>query len=335
MRYSDKYFMKKAIAEALKADSEVYPNPKVGCIIVKDEKIIGRGYHRKFGSAHAEEVAVKSAPKKLHNASIYITLEPCAHFGKRPPCIDLINKYNFKKVVIANLDPSPIAEGGIKNLRTNGVKVITGVCESEAKQINRRFFTFHEKGRPYVILKYASTLDGFLAKKNGNSKWITGKSARRSGYKLRAECDAILLGSKTILKDNPDLSSHGVGRDPLIVVVNPNTSIPTDFSIHKKKPLFIKNGLTKDKKRNIPIILDQLKFNGIQSLLVEGGGQTIGAFIESEIFDEINLYLAPKFLGAGIPVYSKIGNLEDVYNLTIDKVEIFEKDVRIKYFRNW
>ena len=334
MRYSDKYFMKIAIAEALKADSAVYPNPKVGCLVVKDDKIIGRGYHQKFGSAHAEEVAVRSIPKSLHNASIYITLEPCSHFGKRPPCIDLIIKYNFKKVVIANLDPNPIAEGGIENLRANGVKVITGVCESEAKQINRRFFTYHEKGRPYVILKYASTVDGYLAKKNGESKWITGESARQSGHKLRSECDAILLGSKTILNDNPDLSSHGVGKDPLIVIVNPNTVIPPDFSIHKKNPLFINNGLTDDKKRNIPIILDKLKIKGIQSLLVEGGGQTISTFIESKLFDEINLYLAPKFLGDGVPVYSKIGNLEDIYNLTIDKIEVFGKDVCIKYLRN-
>ncbi len=335
MRYSDEYFMKIAIAEALKADSSVYPNPRVGCVIVKDDKIVGRGYHQKFGSAHAEELAISTIPKNLYNTSMYITLEPCAHSGKRPPCIDLILEYNFKKVVIANLDPNPIAKGGVEILKANGLKVFTGVCELEAKKINRRFFTYHEKERPYVILKYASTLDGFLAKKNGESKWITGKSARRSGHKLRAESDAILLGSKTILKDNPDLSSHGAGKDPLIVVVNPNTIIPPGFSIHKKNPLFINNDLSQDKKSNIPIILDKLKNNGIQSLLVEGGGETIKSFIESKIFDEINLYLAPKFLGAGIPVYSKIGNLEDVYNLKIEKVEVFEKDVRIKYLRKY
>lgn len=334
MRYSDKHFMDIAISEALKADSKVYPNPKVGCVIARGDEIIGRGYHQKFGSPHAEEIAIKSASKSLHNASIYITLEPCSHTGKRPPCIDLIIGNNFKKVVIANLDPNPIAEGGAEILRSNGVKVLTGVCESKAKKINRRFFTYHEKDRPYVILKFASTLDGFLAKNNGESKWITGKSARQSGYKLRAGCDAILLGSKTILKDNPDLSSHGIGKDPLIVVVNPNTIIPSNFKIHQRNPLFINDGLTKSKEKNISKILDTLKNNGVQSLLVEGGGETISAFIESKIFDEINLYIAPKFLGAGIPAYSKIGSLEDIYNLRVDKVEVLEKDVRIKYLRN-
>ena len=334
MKYSDKYFMDIAIEEASKADSAVYPNPKVGCLIVKDNKIIGRGHHQKYGSAHAEELAFNSASKSLYNAIIYLTLEPCTHFGKRPPCIDLIIKYNFKKVVIANYDPNPVAEGGAEILRANGIKVVSGVLESKAKQINRRFFTYHEKGRPYVILKYASTLDGFLAKQNGESKWITGKLARQSVYKLRSECDAILVGSKTILNDNPDLSSHGLGKDPLIVVLNPNTSIPDDFKIHKKNPLFIKNGLTNNKKKNIPIILEKLKSNGIQSVLVEGGGQTISTFIESKLFDEIHLYFAPKFLGAGIPVYSKIGNLKDIYKLSIDEVKIFEKDVCIKYLRD-
>ena len=161
MKYSDKYFMDIAIEEASKADSAVYPNPKVGCLIVKDNKIIGRGHHQKYGSAHAEELAFNSASKSLHNAIIYLTLEPCTHFGKRPPCIDLIIKYNFKKVVIANYDPNPVAEGGAEILRANGIKVVSGVLETKAKQINRRFFTYHEKGRPYVILKYASTLDGF------------------------------------------------------------------------------------------------------------------------------------------------------------------------------
>lgn len=335
MRYSDKYFMNLAISEAIKGDSDVYPNPRVGCVIVKDNKIIGSGYHKLFGSEHAEEVAIKSASKNLHGASIYITLEPCSHFGNRPPCTDLIIRNNFKKVVIGSLDPNPIANKGSEVLKASGIKVITGVCESESKKINQRFYTYYEKGRPYVILKFASTLDGFLAEKNGRSKWITGERARKSVHQLRSKCDAILVGSKTILNDNPELTSHGEGNDPKIVIINPNTSIPKNFKIQKNTPMFINDGLTNNWEKNISIILNKLKNKKIQTVLVEGGGKTISSFIESDIFDEIHMYLGPKFLGEGISFFNKISKLEDDRGLYIDKIENFEMDICIKYIRKY
>ena len=210
---SSTFFMQEAIKEALKADpNKVYPNPLVGCVIVKDNMIIARGYHKEFGTNHAEVNAIESLDVPVSNADLYVTLEPCAHFGKNPPCVNaIIESKMFKKVIIASHDPNERAMGGIELLKNAGIEVEVGDCAKESKEINQRFYTFFKKKRPYVIIKFARTQDGFIARLDGSSKWITEEDARTDVHLTRSGCDAILVGRNTIEIDNPSLDSHGLG----------------------------------------------------------------------------------------------------------------------------
>ena len=223
--------MQQAINEALKADpNKVYPNPLVGCVIVLNDKIIGRGYHKAFGAKHAEVNAIESLEGAVRDADLYVTLEPCAHFGNNPPCVDAIIKSKmFKKVIIATADPNKKAMGGIDKLKKANIEVEIGDCQIEAKKINKRFFTFFENKRPFIILKYARTQDGFIAHLDGSSKWITKEDARRDVHLTRSGCDAILVGRNTIEQDNPSLDSHGLGKDPRIVILEGGKKTITSF----------------------------------------------------------------------------------------------------------
>ena len=329
------FFMQEAINEALKADpNQVYPNPLVGCVIVKENKIISRGYHKKFGENHAEVNAIKSIKKPIDNAELYVTLEPCAHFGKNPPCSNTIIESNlFKKVIIASPDPNEKAMGGIDNLRKSGIEVVVGKLNDSAKKINPRFFTFFEKRRPYVILKFARTDDGFIARSDGSSKWITEKDARKDVHITRSGCDGILVGRKTIEKDNPSLDSHGIGRDPRIIILSSRNFSTTFKIMHKNPIIFSKNILKKPFKDNIKIILDTLFKENVQSLLVEGGEKTISSFIKSGYYDEIHEYISPKKFGYGIPFFGD-GDFEKV-RLSLDLVEefSFKSDIKRIYKR--
>ncbi|MBL7917041.1 MAG: bifunctional diaminohydroxyphosphoribosylaminopyrimidine deaminase/5-amino-6-(5-phosphoribosylamino)uracil reductase RibD, partial [Bacteroidia bacterium] len=199
-------FILRTLTLAQKGLGAVSPNPLVGCAIVKDGEIVAEGYHQKFGEAHAEVNAINNLPKDINPAdcTLYVNLEPCSHQGKTPPCADLIISKGFKKVVIANMDTNPLVGGkGIEKLRTAGIEVITGVCEQEAKFLNRRFFTFHEKKRPYIILKWAQTADGFISKlpvpADRNKNLISGEASRKLVHQMRAEEDAILVGKNTVI----------------------------------------------------------------------------------------------------------------------------------------
>ena len=325
------FFMQQAIEEALKADpNKVYPNPLVGCVIVKNDKIIGRGYHKKFATNHAEVNAIESLKTPVKNADLYVTLEPCAHFGKNPPCVSAIIKSRmFKKVVIAVADPNKKATGGIDELKKAGIKVLLGDSEKEAKEINQRFFTFFEKKRPYVILKYARTKDGFIAHPDGSSKWITEQDARKDVHITRSGCDAILVGRYTVERDNPSLDSHGLGKDPRIVILSSKPLSPS-MNIAKKNPLIFQKLNEKHPENNIKIVLDNLFKENVQSLLVEGGEKTITSFINSGYFDEIHEYISPKKFNEGIPFYN--GNFEKVRSSleVVSKIS-FSKDKKIIY----
>ena len=302
---SSTFFMQEAIKEALKADpNKVYPNPLVGCVIVKDNKIIARGYHREFGTNHAEVNAIESLDVPVSSADLYVTLEPCAHFGKNPPCVNaIIESKMFKKVIIASYDPNEKAMGGIELLKSAGIEVEVGDCAKESKKINQRFYTFFKKKRPYVIIKFARTQDGFIARLDGSSKWITEKDARKDVHFTRSGCDAILVGRNTIEIDNPSLDSHGLGRDPQIVILSSNLKL-NSFKVSKKHPLIFGKKLDKKSpENNIKIILDNLFQENVQSLLVEGGEKTITSFIKSGYFDEIHEYISPKKFESGIPFY--------------------------------
>ena len=336
MKNNDKYFMKLAIREAKKAHNDVFPNPKVGCLIVKDEKVVSRGFHRRFGGRHAEQVAIDNLSQEITNATMYVTLEPCAHKGKTSPCIDLIDPSIFNRVVISSLDPNPSAVGGIKAILNKKISVTKNICNMKSKKINPRFFTYHEKKRPYVIIKAALTLDGFIAESNGVSKWITNEKSRQSVHELRSSCDAILIGNKTALIDNPSLDSHGKGKDPIPIIIDRSKSLKKKLKIFKRTPIVFSSDILKSKPlNNVKIILDELYERNIQSVLVEGGGFTITHFLNSGFFDELHLYYAPKFLGSGISIFNTIRSIKDSSNLILKKVDKFKNDFRVIYKRKY
>ncbi len=323
--------MQEAINEALKADpNKVYPNPMVGCVIVLNDKIIGRGYHKAFGTKHAEVNAIESLEAPVKDADLYVTLEPCAHFGNNPPCVDAIIKSKmFKKVIIAVADPNKKAMGGIDKLKKANIEVECGDSQIKAKKINQRFFTFFENKRPYIILKYARTQDGFIAHSDGSSKWITEEDARRDVHLTRSGCDGILVGRNTIEQDNPSLDSHGLGKDPRIVILS-SKPLSSSLKVSKKNPLVFQTLNKKLPENNIKIVLDNLFKENVQSLLVEGGEKTITSFIQSGYFDEIHEYISPKKFNEGIPFYS--GDFDTIRS-SLDLVsEIsFNNDIKKTY----
>ena len=332
----DIIFMMEAISEAARANSSVYPNPKVGCVIVENENIIARGYHHKYGQNHAEKNALKSLDGTKKNLTMYVTLEPCNHYGKTSPCARLIKSKQFSRVVIAEKDPTKKASGGIEYLLKNEINVDVGICKEEARELNKYFYTYHEKKRPYVILKYASSLDGFIALKNGESKWITNQKSRSINHEQRSDCDAILVGRKTIEFDDPILNSHKKGRDPKVVILDPDEKIGKKskiFNLKNPPIIFTQSDLSTNKKENIEVILNKLFDQEIQSVLVEGGGFTITAFLDSGIFDEIHVYLAPKLFGKGIPIYQGEGINDNVFKLKLHNVQTISNDIKIVYKR--
>ena len=325
--------MQLAIKESLKAGLEVYPNPKVGAVIVNNNKILSTGFHKKYGAPHAEQVAINNLNSSLPpSATLYVTLEPCCHKGKTDPCTDLIIKNKFHRVVIGSMDPNPLAGGGARILKENNIQVDEGICNNEIRSINKRFLTFYEKKRPYIILKMACTLDGYIAEPNGHSKWITNSASRASVHKLRSSCDAILVGRKTIEKDNPSLTSHGKGKDPRVILVDSNSKLNTNFNVFRNNPIiFTKDQLVDNPRLNIINILTFLFNNSYKTLLVEGGGKTFSYFLDYGFYDELQIYYGSKFIGSGIPIYYGKKTLEEGLNLTISNIEHFDNDIKITY----
>ncbi len=236
---NDIKFMKEALSLAIKAEGLTSPNPLVGAILVKGNKIIGRGYHKKAGSPHAEIIAIRSAKNKTKGATLYINLEPCVHFGRTPPCAPEIIKARIKRVVIAMQDPNPLVKGkGITKLKSAGINVQTGILEQEAKSINEAYIKYITKKMPFVMLKWAMSVDGKIATYTGDSKWISHESSRDFTHKLRGKLDAVLIGIKTLLKDNPQLTTHGKGvKEPKRIIVDGKGEIPLDCNLLKTKGL--------------------------------------------------------------------------------------------------
>ena len=334
MYENDEKYMSAALLEAEKAGPEVYPNPKVGAIIVFNGEIISRGHTQEYGGDHAEVVAIKNLNKKYKNCTLFVTLEPCAHKGKTGACTDLIDNKIFKRVVIANLEINPKAGGGAKLISEKGISITEGVCSQNAKKINKRFFTFYEKKRPYVILKIASTLNGFIAEKDGQSKWITNEKSRSSSYQMRANCDAIMVGTNTIINDNPSLTSHGLGKDPRIILIDLKNKLDNKANVFKHNPIVFSNDiLSLNHSKNIEIILKKLFDMSFQSLFVEGGGKTLSRFIDTNLFDELHIYYAPKLTASGKPLYDGLKKINDTLDLHLDKIEQFDNDIKITYLK--
>ncbi|HZH70213.1 MAG TPA: bifunctional diaminohydroxyphosphoribosylaminopyrimidine deaminase/5-amino-6-(5-phosphoribosylamino)uracil reductase RibD, partial [Flavobacteriaceae bacterium] len=252
MSFSHEKYMQRALFLAQKGRFTTSPNPRVGAVIVHKNKIIGEGYHRQFGEAHAEPNAVASVKDKslLAESTLYVTLEPCSHHGKTPPCVDLILKHKIPEVFIASKDPFEKVNGsGIEKLREAGVNVKIGLLEKEALELNKRFFTFHQKKRPYIILKWAETADGFIGRLQSDPKkedsWITSAESKQLVHLWRAEEDGILVGSNTALADRPQLDCREVfGKNPLRILIDENLDVPLSFAIfNKKAPTIVFNAI--------------------------------------------------------------------------------------------
>ncbi|KXK03692.1 MAG: pyrimidine deaminase [Chlorobi bacterium OLB4] len=312
--------MMECIKLARKGAGSVSPNPLVGCVIVKGNKIIGKGYHRKIGSDHAEVVAVNDAKRRGHSlksAVVYVNLEPCSHFGKTPPCTDLLIAEGVKKVVIGSTDPNPIVKG-IDKLKRAGISVEKGILKAECDELNKFFLKYIKTRIPYITLKIAQSIDGKIANHLGESKYITGIRSRKFVHELRSKYDAVLVGAKTVIKDNPELTVRNVrGRDPLRLIVKGRRHLKQTFKIfndnnyliltnNKVKGEFILNVKGKSRFINLNDSLKKLGQIGIASILVEGGSTIFSEFIKYNLADEIIVITAPVIIGAGLSAFDEI-----------------------------
>ncbi len=306
-------YLRRAIELAKLGLGHVSPNPMVGAVVVYQDKIIGEGYHQKYGSAHAEVNAIRqvlddfqNAAELLKKATIYVTLEPCSHFGKTPPCADLIIKHQIPNVIIGCLDPFENVNGkGIEKLKTAGINVITGILEEECKALNKRFFTRVNKQRPYVILKWAETKEGFFAPKDGSQKWITGEEVKRLVHLWRSQEDCILVGKNTAQVDNPQLNVRLIeGENPKRAVIDRKLQLTKDLNLFDNSvKTFVFNEIKTDLEDNTTYIgiedfdrflpqyiLYQLYLQDVQSLIIEGGIQTLQTFIDANLWDEARIF---------------------------------------------
>jgi diaminohydroxyphosphoribosylaminopyrimidine deaminase/5-amino-6-(5-phosphoribosylamino)uracil reductase len=328
--------MKRALELARLGVGHVSPNPRVGCVIVHHHQIIGEGWHKKYGDAHAEVNAIESVQDKnlLKESTVYVNLEPCTHIGKTPPCADLLIKYAVRKVVVSNLDSNPLVSGnGIKKLRAAGIEVVTGILEKQGHELNKRFFTFMEKQRPYIILKWAETSDGFIARENFDSKWISNEYSRQLVHKWRAEEDAVLVGPTTARHDNPQLNVRDwSGRNPVRIVLDRFLRLSDSLHLfNRTQPTICYNVLKHEEHLNLSFIrieeqnfiqhvMEDLYTRKIQSVVIEGGATTLQLFVEAGLWDEARVFVSDKSFGKGIQALRFRGNLmaqESVCNDTI------------------
>ncbi len=333
---TDTLYMRRALELAELGRGSVSPNPMVGCVIVHEGEIIGEGYHRQYGGPHAEPNAVNSVkhPELLQNATVYVTLEPCAHWGKTPPCASLLIEKQVKKVVIAAVDSNPLVGGkGISMLKEAGIDVVTGVLETEARMQNKRFFTVMEKKRPYIILKWAQTRDGFLARENFDSKWISNVYSRQLVHKWRSEEDGIMVGTLTARYDNPRLNVRDwEGKNPVRIVLDRNMSLEQDLHLFDRSQLTLRyNEKVQDQMPNFEAVLLRQGFDledvlkdlhqrKINSVLVEGGAQLLQKFIAAELWDEARVFTGDTLFGAGIPAPIIKGRMIDETEVMGDKL---------------
>ena len=340
-------YMRRCLELAALASGNVSPNPLVGAVAVYENKIIGEGYHQHFGGPHAEVNAVQDVLKHEHGAELlkkavlYVSLEPCSHFGKTPPCTELIIRHEIPKVVIGCLDPFDAVNGrGIDQLKEYGVEVIEGVLKEECEELNKRFFTRIRHSRPYIILKWAQTADGYFAPADGSQKWITSPLSRALVHRWRSEEDAILVGKNTALADNPKLNVRDwKGRNPKRVVIDRNLTLPSVLHLFDQtSETIVFNALkteTNDKVKYIApenfdhylpqYIAFQLYLMDIQSLLIEGGVKTLNLFLNAGLWDEARIFTGPQIWADGIKAPVISGHLCDSLQIGSDKLEIFKK----------
>jgi len=369
--YDDQYFMRRALKLAIQGQGYVEPNPMVGCVIVQPgtrdngntPRIVGEGYHQKYGGPHAEINAIQAAEYQTNGATLYVTLEPCCHYGKTPPCCNSIIEAGIKKVVIGMTDPFSEVNGhGISVLQEAGIEVVTGVLEDKVQELNAPYLTRIVKKRPWIIGKWAMTLDGKIATRTGSSYWISSEESRIRVHELRARVDAIMIGSRTAMEDDPKLTvrlpegqvpkriptrivfdSGGTlsvfselaisARDvPLLLVFGPNTPLEKKKFWEEKGAEVLVLGVPTREQRLI-LLMETLAERGMTNLLVEGGGELLGHLFDLEYLDEVNVFVAPKIIGgkeAVVPVGGEGRELmKRATTIPDKKIEIVGTDVLI------
>lgn len=358
MNIHEKY-IKECIELAKLGEGKVSPNPLVGCIIFdKYGNITGKGYHACYGECHAEVNALKEAKEKANGGTLYVSLEPCSHHGKTPPCADKIIQSGIKKVIVGMIDPNPKVSGdGIKKLQSAGIEVISGVLENECKKLNEIFIKHITEQRPFVAIKTASTIDGKISTKIGSSKWITSEAARNEVHRLRNKYDAILTGSGTVIADNPELNCRiECGRNPARVIIDselktdPKSRVYADnaaktyiAAIEDSKGNYpenveiIKCPLTPENKIDLAFLTNELYKKGICSILVEAGGELNGAFIKNNLVDKFYFFIAPKILGdkqaRSLIEGFDVLNIDECTNLRFEIIKSLPPDILIEAYK--
>ena len=338
---ADQRYMARALELAKLGEGSTSPNPMVGAVVVKDGKIVGEGYHQKYGGPHAEVFALKAAGEKAIGADIYVSLEPCSHYGKTPPCAQKLINTGIKRAVIAMVDPNPeVAGRGIEMLREAGIEVELGLLKEEAQNLNEIFLKYIKSDYPFVYLKKAQTLDGYIASSSGDSKWITNSAARLEGHKLRHRADAIMVGIGTVIADDPSLTARlesKNGIDPIRIILDPLLEIPLTAKIINQKSTAKTLIITSDnlnnsaaqikkekllKKKQVEILtfetdntnyfnlkklLIELRERKISSVLVEGGAKLSHTFLKENLVDKFYYFIAPKIYGGSDGIASFCG----------------------------
>lgn len=353
--------MRRALAIARRGSGKTAPNPAVGCVIVRDGAIVGEGWHRKAGTPHAEIHALRQAGNAARGADVYVTLEPCSHFGKTPPCADALVAAGVARVFVGMVDPNPkVCGNGIERLKNAGIGVVSGILEGECRRLNEPFVKHVTTGLPFVILKYAMTMDGKTATACGDSRWITNKKSRHYVHRLRASVDAIMVGVGTVLADDPQLSARiPRGKDPLRVVVDSSLRISPDARmLHQESPAAtliatfsddaersarleavgaeVLRCNERDGRVDLHDLLVRLGARGVQSVLLEGGSALAGEALRAGLIDKFILFYAPKLLGGsdGFGLFSgpSVERMDDCFRLKTEAVRRFGDDIMIEAY---
>jgi len=360
---SDIRYMQRAVKLSQKGKYYVRPNPLVGAVIVENGKITGEGYHEKFGGPHAEINAITNADKPLQGATMYVTLEPCSHYGKTPPCADRLISEGFSRVVIGMADPNPVVNGkGIEKLKTAGIEVEVPVLEEEIRKVNEIYLTNIREKRPFCVLKTAMTLDGKIATKTGDSKWISGEKSREYVHELRHLYDGIMVGVNTVISDDPELtdrSPHNEKRHPVRIITDSTGRIPLDSKVLRKDDIrtiiavtervdseFIGKIYEKGKevvvcpekngRVDLKFLIKELWNQGIDSVLIEGGSTLNYSAVSDGIVDKVLSFISPKIVG-GEESLTPVGGagvqtISDAFRLKVDKVEQIDSDILIESY---
>jgi diaminohydroxyphosphoribosylaminopyrimidine deaminase/5-amino-6-(5-phosphoribosylamino)uracil reductase len=340
--------MRRALELAWLGRGFTAPNPLVGCVIVHENRIIGEGWHQQYGGPHAEVNAIQSVKEKhlLPGSRLYVTLEPCSHYGKTPPCADLILENQISDVVICNTDPNPLVQGrGIRKLLEANCKVHVGLLEKEGLALNKYFFTFHQQKRPYITLKWAETADGFIGRQDAEKCWISGELSRMLTHQWRSEQQAIMVGTRTAAADNPQLNTRAwTGPDPIRVILDRQLSLPGNLKIFdQSQPTLIYNLKKAEASHHLewvklpegpdllPAILADLHARNIQSVLVEGGAVLLNSFLQSGLWNEAHVFKSNRKLeAAGIPAPNiPLSRMQHVNHLGSDALMVYKSVINI------